>query len=180
MSRRLCVGVVVGAHGLRGELRVKSFTGRPIAVAAYGPVEDEGGALRFRLKVVGEAKGGVVLARAEGVADRDAAEALTGTRLWVPRAALPAGGDDDDFYVEDLIGLAVEDEAGEGIGTIASIGDFGAGDVVEVRMVAGGSALYAFTRANFPVVDPGGGRVVLRPPHEVAARPEKEGTGSGE
>lgn len=174
------MGVVVGAHGVRGELRVKSFTGRPTDVAAYGPVEDEGGGRRFRLTVTGEAKGGVVLARAEGIADRDRAEALAGTRLWVPRAALPAGGGDDEFYVEDLIGLDVEGGDGTRIGTIASIGDFGAGDVVEVTYAAGGSGLFAFTRANFPVVDPGGGRVVLHPPHEVTAdRGGKEGNGDG-
>src|SRR5947209_20438327 len=96
---RLCVGVITGPQGVRGAVRVKSFTDDPADVGAYGPVEDEAGQRRFQLKVVGTAKG-VVVATIAGLADRDAAEKLKGTRLYVQRSALPEP-DEDEYYHGD-------------------------------------------------------------------------------
>src|SRR3546814_16841742 len=119
---RVCLGVMVGAHGVRGLVKVKSFTEDPAGVAAYGPVDDEGGARRWRLEVVGPAPGkaeGVVLVRVAGVEDRDAAQALHGVRLYVDRSALPAPGE-AEFYHADLISLRVEDVAGQRLRSEAS------------------------------------------------------------
>lgn len=172
MADLVQVGVVVGAHGVRGAVRIKSFTAEPGAVGAYGPVEDEAGR-RFALRVLSVGK--VVTAALEGVGDRDAAEALKGTRLYVPRAALPAVADREEFYHADLIGLRAETAAGEAVGRVQAVHDFGAGDLIEIARDAGGSLMLPFTRQRVPAVDLAGGRVVVEVPAEVEARPEDRG-----
>ncbi|MHA1114414.1 MAG: ribosome maturation factor RimM [Alphaproteobacteria bacterium] len=161
MTKRVCVGAVAGSHGVRGLVRVKPFTEDPAAVAAYGPVEDEAGARRFNLAVTGRAKG-VVVVRIEGIADRDAAEALKGVRLYVPRAALPEP-EADDFYQSDLLGLRVETLDGQRIGRVKAVQNFGAGDLLEIAPERGPSFFLPFTRETVPEVDIGGGRVVVAP-----------------
>ena len=125
---RVCVGVVAGAHGVRGLVRVKSFTDDPADIAAYGPLSDKPGRRRFTLEIVGSAKG-VLLARIGGVGDRDAAEALRGLEFYVDREALPQT-DEDEFYHADLIGLPVFLENGEPYGTVRALHEFGAGDMI--------------------------------------------------
>lgn len=163
---RVCVGVISGARGLRGDVRVKSFTAAPEDVAAYGPVSDEKGTRTFALTVAGRA-GGHVIVRIEGVNDRDDAEALKGTRLYVARDALPEP-DEDEYYVADLVGLAVE-RAAEGdvpepFGSVRAVHDFGGGDVLDVERADGSSVMVPFTRAAVPVVDIAGRRLVIDPP----------------
>ena len=159
---RVLMGVVTGAHGVRGLLRVKSFAGEPAAIAAYGPLEDEGGSRRFALEVVGAAKG-VLIMRLPGVADRDAAEGLKGQRLYLPRAALPEP-EEEEYYHADLIGLAVELAAGGSFGRVRAVHDFGAGDSLEIECADGRVVMVPFTRAIVPVVDIAQGRVVIEPP----------------
>jgi len=178
---RVCVGAVAGVHGVRGAVRVKSFTAVPADVAAYGPVEDEAGTRRFRVKVVGE-RGGMVIATLSGVTDRDAAAALKGLRLYVDRAALPAA-EEDEFYHADLIGLAVETADGAPFGTVRALHDFGAGDVIEIVPAEGGTpVVLPFTREVVPVVDLTAGRLVVVPPEglldgtgDAPDRPEEQG-----
>lgn len=160
-DKLVCVAAVATAHGVRGALRLRCFTEDPAAVATYGPLLDEHGRELFRIEVLGPAKGGVI-AGAEGITDRDAAEALKGLRLYVPRRRLPEP-EDDAFYYEDLIGLAVEDTAGRRLGRIIAVHDFGAGEVLEYRSEGGESGMIAFTRALVPEVDTEAGRVVVRP-----------------
>lgn len=164
---RVCVGVISGARGLRGDVRVKSFTARPEDVAAYGPVSDESGGRTFALTVTGRA-GAHVIARIEGVADRTAAETLKGIRLYVARDALPAP-DEDEYYLADLVGLAVERAGGEDgdaepFGRVRAVHDFGGGDVVDIERPDGSSVMVPFTKACVPVVDIAGGRIVVDPP----------------
>jgi 16S rRNA processing protein RimM len=125
--------------------------------------------------VTGRAKG-AVLARIEGVTDRDQAEALKGTRLYVDRAALPALYEAETYYHADLIGLAAEDREGRSLGRVVAVENFGAGDLLEIAEGPGGqggkSLLVPFTRAAVPVVDLEGGRLVVDPPEEVEARAE--------
>lgn len=165
MSDRVCLGAIAGAQGVRGAVRIKPFTARPEDVAAYGPVEDESGTRRFKLRVV-EVKGGMVIATAEGVADRNAAEALRGTQLWVARDRLPPP-EEGEFYHADLVGLAVEDEAGNPVGRVAALHDFGAGEVIEIARDGANSLMLPFTLAVVPVVDVAAGRVVIAPPAEA-------------
>ena len=166
----MCVGVVVGAHGVRGAVRIKSFTANPDDVAAYGPLEDESGRQRFSLRLVGEAKG-VLIGWLSGVADRDRAEALRGLRLYLPRAALPAT-DEDEFYHADLIGLDVVLGDGTPLGQVKAVHDFGAGDTLEIERQDGPSAMVPFTRAVVPVVDLEAGRLVIDPPPGLLDAPK--------
>ncbi len=173
MRGRVCIGVVVGAHGVKGAVRVKSFTERPGDIAAYGPVEDEPGRRRFALRAVGEGRGSV-LVEIDGVGDRDAALALKGTRLFVPRAALPAAGE-DEFYPGELVGLRAELGDGTQLGPVTGVFDFGAGDLIEVTGPTG-AMLLPFTRAAVPLVDLAAGRVVVAPPSFAPDAPdEREG-----
>ena len=163
---RVCLGVVVGAHGVRGTLRIKPFTEEPEAVGAYGPVSDEAGRRSFELTVHGTHKG-VVLATVPGVDDRDAAMAMKGTRLYVDRAALPAVEEEDAFYHADLLGLRVEDTSGRVLGRVTGVEDHGAGDVIEVTDARGGVRVLPFTKVVVPTVDLAGERLVVDPPPET-------------
>ncbi|CAA7623178.1 ribosome maturation factor RimM [Magnetospirillum sp. SS-4] len=166
MSDRVCVGVVVGVHGVRGAVKVKSFTEVPTDIGYYSPVEDETGSRKIRLKVTGEAKG-VVIAALDGIGDRDAAEALRGTKLWVSRERLPRTGE-DEFLYSDLIGMAVEGTDGRRLGTVAMVHDFGAGDVLDIALAERGNLMVPFTKAAVPEVDVPGRRLVVVPPLYVA------------
>ncbi|MEZ5904735.1 MAG: ribosome maturation factor RimM [Geminicoccaceae bacterium] len=155
----VCVAAVAAAHGVRGALKLKSFTEEPGNVAGYGALCDAAGHELFRVRAIGPCKGGIIVA-AEGITDRDAAEALRGLRLYVPRDRLPAT-EDDTFYHADLIGLAVVTEAGQEIGRVVAVHDFGAGDVLEFVDAAGASQMVAFTLAHVPAVDLDQRRVVV-------------------
>lgn len=174
MTARVCIGAIVGAHGVKGAIRVKSFTADPLDVAAYGPVEDEAGKRRFKLKVTGEAKG-FVLATLDGVNDRDAAEALKGTGLYVSRDRLPEV-EEDEFLYTDLVGLSALGLDGQVIGTVKGVANFGAGDLLDIIRPGQGSLLVPFTKAAVPVVDMVKRQVVVDPP-VFAEDEEKEGEG---
>lgn len=164
--RLVCVGAIAGAHGVRGAVKVKSFTAAAADIAAYGPLSDEAGKRRFVLSPIGQARGDI-LVRIDGVEDRDQAEALRGTRLYADRDRFPAPAE-DEFYHADLIGLEVEDIDGKALGTVRAIYNHGAGDMMEIGLAAGGTALVPFTKAVVPVVDIAAGRVVVAMPDEVA------------
>jgi len=168
----VCVGVISAAHGIKGEVKVKSFTESAAAFASYGPLWDESGARRFEMKVVGTAKDAII-ASIRGVTARDAAEALRGTKLFVPRAALPET-ETEEFYYADLIGLRAERADGTALGTVVAIHNFGAGDVIEVK----GDRVFdlPFTRELVPVVDVVGGRIVVELPDGLY--PSGEGIGT--
>jgi 16S rRNA processing protein RimM len=166
MSERVCVGVILGAHGLKGAVRIKSFTLRPADVAGYGAVEDEAGRRRFRLRLVGEAKG-AVMALIEGIGERDAAEALKGLKLYVARSTLPAP-EEEEYYCSDLVGLSVAGADGRPMGRVSGVFDFGGGDIIEIAG-PNGTLLVPFTKAAVPLVDIAGGRLVVEPPVEIDA-----------
>ncbi|MBV5324073.1 MAG: 16S rRNA processing protein RimM, partial [Rhodospirillaceae bacterium] len=173
MSDRVCVGVVVGVHGIRGAVRVKSFTEVAADIGFYSPVEDEAGTRKIRLKVTGEVKGSVIVTL-EGVATREAAEALKGTKFWVARERLPRT-EEDEFLYSDLIGMAVVGVDGQIMGTVTSVDDFGAGDVLDIALSPKGSLMVPFTRDAVPEIDVKGRKMVVIPP--IYAPDEKdEGT----
>jgi 16S rRNA processing protein RimM len=161
-SARILVGVFGAPHGVRGELRLKAYTADPLAVKAYSPMESEDGKRRFTLTSA-RMQGDMVVARVEGIADRDAAAALTNLKLYVPRDRLPAA-DEDEFYQADLIGLRVENASGAELGIISAVHDFGAGDVLEIKLPAHGTAFLPFTKAIVPVIEVAAGRVIADPP----------------
>ena len=172
---RICVGRISGAHGIQGWVRITSYTEEPEGVAAYGPVSDDKGEHMFELEIMRMAKAQVV-ARIPGVTDRNAAEALRGMRLFVPRAVLPAP-EPDEFYFDDLTGLIVETTDGASIGVVKSVQDFGTGPLLEVGERRGATILVPFTRAVVPVVDLAAGRIEIDPPAGLLDPVEKEPVG---
>ena len=160
--KRICLGVVTAPHGVRGAVRIKSFTEEPEDVARYGPLTDETGVRRFELRLIGAAKG-VVVARLSGIVDRNQAEALRGLRLYLPRSALPQT-EDEEYYHADLIGLEAVLGDGTPVGQVRAIHDFGAGDTLELARPGAPPVMVPFTRAVVPSVELAAGRLVLDPP----------------
>jgi 16S rRNA processing protein RimM len=167
VAERICVAQIGGAHGIRGEVKLKSFTADPLAVKDYGVLESEDGAASFEIEALRPAKGHLV-ARLRGVRDRNAAEQLTNLRLFVPRERLPPPAA-DEFYHADLIGLAAVTAAGVEVGTVVAVHNFGAGDILELRPPAGGTTIMLpFTDAFVPRIDIAGGRIVVEPPEDAS------------
>lgn len=166
MAELICVGAIAGSFGVQGEVRLKSFTADPEAVADYGPLSTEDGTTRFDVDLTRAIKNGFA-ARLSGVATKEQADALKGTRLFAPRDVLPSLPD-DEFYHADLIGLTVFDTGGAELGRVKAVLNHGAGDILEIT-VPGTSAtvLLPFTLASVPTVDLASGRIVADPPDEL-------------
>ncbi len=162
---RVLVGRVAGAFGVRGEVRITAYTAEPLALLAYKHLQREDGSPALTLGSGRAAKGGIV-ARAAEIETREQAEALRGLRLYVPRAALPEP-EEDEFYVTDLIGLAVETPDGAPLGRIKAVEDFGAGDLIEVEPAEGPSWYLPFTKDAVPQVRIAEGRIVAVRPEET-------------
>ncbi|ETX29985.1 ribosome maturation factor RimM [Roseivivax isoporae] len=162
-EKRICVGAIGGAFGVHGEVRLKSFTAEPEAIADYAPLTSEDGAHVFDVQIVRAIAQGFA-ARLTGVRSKEEADALKGVRLFAPRDRLPQLPD-DEFYHADLIGLAVYDTGGVALGTVRTVQNHGASDLLEVA-VPGRSAtvLLPFTQAAVPTVDLAAGRIVADPP----------------
>jgi len=159
----ICVGVISGAFGTSGEVRLKSFTASAEDIASYGPLSSEDGQQSFDVALIGETKGGFT-ARLTGVRTKEQADALRGTRLYAPRARLPSLPD-DEYYHADLIGLQVCDTGGKTLGQVKSVLNHGAGDILEIA-VPGSSdtVLLPFTFDSVPTVDLSSGRIISDPP----------------
>ena len=158
----IIVGRLAGAFGVKGEVRLKSFCADPAAIAAYAPLVTADGRTFKRVRLTGETSGSLT-ARLDGVDSKEAADALRGVDLLAPRDRLPALPD-DEYYHADLLGLAVHDAGGALLGTVLSVLNHGAGDILEVARPGGGTALIPFTLAAVPLVDLGAGRIVADPP----------------
>jgi len=170
VAERIRVARIGAAHGVRGEVKLWSFTQEPAAFAEYGPLETEDGTRRFTIEALRAAKDHFV-ARLKGVDDRNAAEALRNLDLYVSRARLPAIEDHDTYYYADLIGLAAVTAAGAPLGTVKALHNYGAGDIIEIEPDDGRTPLMlSFTAANVPTVDIAAGRVVVAVPKEIEAR----------
>ena len=168
---RVCVGAIAGAFSVRGEARIKSFTDDPAAIGDYGPVQDETGQKLFDVQVTRGLKGGFLAARLSGVENREAAAALTGVQLFVPRQALPVPQNAEEFYHADLVGLAVFDRRGKRLGMVKAVLNHGAGDILEVARPEGGEpALLPFTQAAVPTIDVADNRLIADPPEGVFER----------
>jgi 16S rRNA processing protein RimM len=157
---RILLGRIAGAHGIRGEVLIKTFTAAPENVGAYGPLSDESGTRTFKLKSARATPKGVV-ARLHGVDDRNGAEALKGIALYIERERLPAAAE-GEFYHADLIGLAAVDGDGKPVGEIVAVQNYGAGDLLEIRLAGSSKTeLVPFTDAAVPEVDIAARRVVV-------------------
>lgn len=172
--RRVLLGHITGAHGIRGAVLVRSYTAEPGAIADYGPLEDEAGRETFTLAVEGATAKGVIC-RIAGVSDRNGAERLKGVALYVARNRLPPP-EDGEYYHTDLVGLAAVTDAGAALGEVVAVLNYGAGDILEVRPDgAKRTDLYPMTEAVVLRVDIAGGVIVIAPPEEVDAGGEDAG-----
>lgn len=158
---RVLAGVITAAHGIKGEVKLKSFTADPQAIAAYGPLLASTGE-RFEIQKLKAQKDGFI-ATLKGVGDRNRAETLKGVELFVPRRQLPEL-QDDEVYIHDLIGVTAVDMSGENFGTVVAVPNFGAGDLIEIRRTGAGASetvLVPFARSYVPEIDLAKGRIVI-------------------
>ncbi|HVV63462.1 MAG TPA: ribosome maturation factor RimM [Pseudolabrys sp.] len=164
MADRICVARIGAAHGVRGEVKLWSFTEDPAAVATYGPLETKDGKRTLEIESLRAAKDHFV-ARLAGVNDRDTAEALCNVELYIPRDRLPEIEETDTFYHADLVGLSAITRSGAALGTVTAVHNFGAGDVIEIAPTDGGEPLLLpFTTATVPTVDLKARRIVVDMP----------------
>ena len=161
----ICVARIGAAHGVRGAVKLWTFTEDPLAVQRYGPLLTKDGARQFEVTHAREAKDHLV-ATLKGIATREDAERLNGLELYIARDKLP-GTDEGEYYHADLIGLAAVNAANEPIGRVTAIHNFGAGDIIEIAPPHGATLLLPFTNAVVPTVDLAGGRVVIELPEEI-------------
>ena len=165
MAAPICVARIGAAHGVRGAVKLWTFTEDPLAVQTYGPLITKDGSRQFEVASAREAKGHLV-ATLKGVATREEAERLNGIELYVARDKLPAT-DDDEYYHADLIGLAAVTAGDAPLGRVIAIHNFGAGDIIEIAPPHGPTLLLPFTNAVVPTVDLAAGRVVIELPEEI-------------
>lgn len=167
MANRICVARIGAAHGVRGEVKLWSFTEDPAAVAHYGPLETQDGTRCFEIEALRAAKDHFV-ARIAGVSDRDAAEKLRNIELYIPRARLPKIEEADTFYHADLVGLDAVTPDGARVGTVHALHNFGAGDIIEIAPAEGGDPLMLpFNETTVPKIDVAARQVVVVPPVET-------------
>lgn len=164
----VCVGAISGSFGVRGEVRLKSFCSEPADVGSYGPLSTEDGRTTYDIQLTRPVKSGYA-AQLTGVTDKEAADALRGTRLYAPRSVLP-NLPDDEYYHADLEGLTALDTGGAEIGKVASVANHGAGDILEIKGPGlGNGLLIPFTLAAVPTVDLTAGRVIIDMPEGLLA-----------
>jgi 16S rRNA processing protein RimM len=165
MDEMVLVGVFGAPHGVRGELRLKSYMQDPLDIADHGAVSDSAGRA-YEIAAARLLKDDVLVVRVKGIADRDSAQKLTSEKLFLSRAKLPPP-EEDEFYCRDLIGLRAETRDGALLGTIVAVPNYGAGDILEIAPPAGETMLLPFTRAVVPEVDLAAGKVIVEPPVET-------------
>ena len=167
------IGKILSPHGVKGQVKLWSYAELPYNLVSYGPLYNKAGTRTFSITLHGQTQGGLI-GNIEGVTSRDDAEKLRNTELYIPRSALPETTS-SQYYQSDLVGLPVEDESGKPFGSFAGFHNFGAGIIVEVRLVeTDKSELYAFTAATFPVIDVGARKIVIHPPEEIIADTEHD------
>lgn len=155
------LAVIGAAHGIKGEVRVKTYTGDPMDLGSYGLLYDASGK-SYEVLSIRPSKT-VVVVRFAGVDDRNAAEALNGKELYVDHAQLPQDLDEDEFYYTDLIGLAVRDSAGVSYGKVSAVFNFGGGDVLEIKESGKKPVMIPFTLTSVPEILMEEGAILIDP-----------------
>ena len=169
-TRLICLGVITSVHGVRGQVKLRSFTTSPDDITSYGPLIDKHGKA-FALVINGETKDALI-ATVDGVTTREQAEKLKGTELFVPRSALPKPSA-DEYYHEDLVGIRLLTESGISYGTVVAVHNFGAGDLIAIRPAEGGEEMLPFRKTIFSGFDFAAGTAVIHPPEIVQGDPSE-------
>lgn len=173
MSEMICVGVIAGSYGVRGELRVKSYCAVPEDLETYSPLHSEDGSRQFPLALIRAVKNGFV-ARVPDVANKEEADALRGVKLFTDRAQLP-GLPDDEFYHADLVNLSVYDTGGTLLGRVKTVQNHGADDLLELQLAGSSTTTFLpFTKAAVPTVDLASGRIIADPPDGILPEPKSD------
>ena len=146
---KVCIGQIVNVHGIKGAVKIRPYLKNPTDIGRFGQLTDETGHQSFEVSVQSR-KGDFVLASLKGITDRTAAERLKGLNLYVSRDQLPAPT--DGYYYCDLIGMTVL-ENGKPFGTVQSVQNYGAGDILDVKTLKGRTFAFDFSKATFPRVD---------------------------
>lgn len=162
----LLVGKFGGPQGVKGEIRIRSFTADPMAIASYGPLTDSTGTQVYRVLQARPAKNDMVIVRVDGVSDRTEAEMLTNRDLYIPRNLLPEP-EEDEFYHADLIGLAARLQNGLHFGKVMKIENYGAGDILEVLTENNETTLIPFIKIHVPLINQAEGFLIVEPPELV-------------
>ena len=160
------VGRFGAAHGVRGEIRIKSFTAEPLAIARYGELVNRDNSRQFRLSNVRHIKDDMLVARISGIDNRDSAETLVNQEIFVNRLQLPPP-EEDEYYLTDLIGLEARLKSGERFGRVLNVVNFGAGDILEIDAGTAESRMVPFTKAAVPEVNIAGKYIIVEPPAEI-------------
>ena len=161
----ILLGTVTAPHGIKGEVKIRTYTEIPENITAYGPLTDKSGQKSFTVKII-RVSDDHLIARIDGITTRNDSEKLRGQELYVPRSRLPAPAE-SEYYIEDLVGLEVRTESGAIVGTILSVQDFGAGHIVETTASDDDKKMIAFNSDNFPVIDVAKGFVILSAQYEI-------------
>jgi 16S rRNA processing protein RimM len=171
-KQRVCVARIGAAHGVRGDVKLWSFTADPLAIADYGPLETQDGRRSFEIERL-RPQGEFLVAHLKGVPDRNAAETLRNVELYVSRDKFRDIDEGDEFYIADLVGLTACDRGGAALGEIVAVHNFGAGDLIELKLNgARETLLLPFSDATVPAVDIAGGKVTVELPAEVSTSPD--------
>lgn len=172
-KKRICIGRIVAAHGVRGQMKLSSYTESPDNIRHYSHViDDNGDPIDF--VVTGKQKESIFLITIPGVTTRDQAEARKGTELFVYRDDLPEISEEEGFYHEDLVGLEVRDSQQQLLGRVSAVHNFGAGDIIDVRFSDGKEEMFSFDERTFPIVSVEEGYLTLQRPEEIIVQSESE------
>lgn len=174
-SKKILMGRIGAAHGLRGQVRINSFTQDPLAIATYALLRTNRDGLTLSITKSRLAKN-VVIAKFAGIDDRTSAEALNGVELYVLRQELPQPEGDEEFLHADLIGLQARLQDGQVLGEVVGVANYGAGDVLQIREKSGQTEMFAFTRAIVPEINLDGGFLLIVPPVEIEGEQRRQKT----
>ena len=165
-SDLILIGAIAAAHGVRGQVKIRSFASDPENIFSFGPLFDKTGKRQFVLHPASQTKDAFIVS-VEGITTREAAEALRGTELYIPRSALPSA-EEGEFYQRDLIGMQVKTESGEVFGTVKAFHNFGAGELVEIALAGGDTTeLLHFSKSTFPKIDVAAKTITIHPPEYI-------------
>lgn len=159
-EKRVCLGKIVGVHGIRGEVKVKSYTAVDKDIAAYGELEDKAAGKRFSLKVIGHSKD-LLRIKIKGIDDRTTAETLVGTEFYAPRGVLPELKTEEVYYEADLVGMKVLDAKKAEVAEVVGFYNFGAGDILEIRLKSGRSEMLPFNKGYVPEINLDEGYIIV-------------------